>query len=41
VKGFKTAIIDDSLAIAGKLSWEQVVEPIEGFCCTSPEKTDT
>ena len=30
-KGFKTAIIDDNLAIAGKLTWQHVVEPIEGF----------
>jgi len=30
-KGFKTAIIDDNLAIAGKLTWQDVVEPIEGF----------
>ena len=30
-KGCKTAIIDDNLAIAGKLTWQHVVEPIEGF----------
>ena len=30
-KGFKTTVIDDNLAIAGELTWEQVVEPIEGF----------
>ena len=29
-KGFKTAIIDHNLAIAGELTW-QVVEPIEAF----------
>src|SRR5438874_301445 len=26
-KGFKTAIIDDNLAIAGELTWHEVVEP--------------
>src|ERR1700738_642753 len=30
-KGFKTAIIDDNLAIAGELTWTEVFEPIEGF----------
>jgi hypothetical protein len=30
-KGFKTAIIDYNLAIAGELTWQQVFEPIEGF----------
>ena len=30
-KGFKTAMIDDNLAIAGDLTWQEVVEPIEGF----------
>jgi murein L,D-transpeptidase YcbB/YkuD len=30
-KGFKTAIIDDNLAIAGELTWQEVVEPIEAF----------
>jgi hypothetical protein len=30
-KGFKTTIIDDNLAIAGKLIWQDIVEPIEGF----------
>ena len=30
-KGFKTAMIDDNLAIAGELTWQEVVEPIEGF----------
>ena len=30
-KGFKTATIDDNLAIAGELTWQEVVEPIEGF----------
>jgi hypothetical protein len=30
-KGFKTAIIHDNLALAGELTWEQVVEPVEGF----------
>lgn len=30
-KGFKTAMIDDSLAIPGELTWQEVVEPIEGF----------
>jgi hypothetical protein len=30
-KGFKTTIIDDNLAIAGELTWQEVVEPIEGF----------
>ncbi|MBV9106071.1 MAG: hypothetical protein JO313_08620, partial [Verrucomicrobia bacterium] len=29
-KGFKTATIDDNLAIAGEL-WQEVIEPIEGF----------
>ena len=26
-KGFKTAIIDDNLVIAGKLTWTEVFEP--------------
>lgn len=30
-KGFDTAMIDDSLAIAGELTWQDVIEPIEGF----------
>ena len=30
-KGFKTAIIDDNLVIAGKLTWTEVFEPIESF----------
>ena len=30
-KGFKTAMIDDNLAIAGELTWQKVVEPIEAF----------
>jgi len=30
-KGFKTAMIDDNLAIAGELTWQEIVEPIEGF----------
>jgi hypothetical protein len=30
-KGFKTAIIDDNLFIAGKLTWTEVFEPIDGF----------
>ena len=30
-KGFKTAIIGDHLAIAGELTWQQVVEPLEAF----------
>ena len=30
-KGFKTAMIDDNLVIAGKLSWMEVFEPIQGF----------
>ena len=30
-KGFKTAIIDDNLVIAGKLTWTEVFEPIDGF----------
>ena len=30
-KGFKTAMIDDDLAIEGELTWKEVVEPIEGF----------
>ena len=30
-KGFKTATIDDNLAIAGELTWQEVVEPIEAF----------
>ena len=29
-KGFKTAV-DDNLAIAGELTWQEVVEPIDGF----------
>jgi hypothetical protein len=30
-KGFKTAMIDENLVIAGKLTWTEVFEPIEGF----------
>ena len=30
-QGFKTAIIGDNLAIAGELTWQEVVEPIEAF----------
>ena len=30
-KGFKTEIIDDNLVIAGKLTWTEVFEPIDGF----------
>src|ERR1700687_3517180 len=30
-KGFKTAMIDDNLAIAGELTWQEVFEPIDGF----------
>jgi nicotinic acid phosphoribosyltransferase len=30
-KGFKTAIIDDNLAIAGELTWQEIVEPVEAF----------
>jgi nicotinic acid phosphoribosyltransferase len=30
-KGFKTAMIEDNLVIAGKLTWTEVFEPIEGF----------
>jgi hypothetical protein len=30
-KGFKTAIIDDNLVIAGKLTWTEVFEPIRGI----------
>ena len=30
-KGFKTAMIDDNLVIAGKQTWTQVFEPIEEF----------
>jgi hypothetical protein len=30
-KGFKTAMIDGNLVIAGKLTWTEVFEPIEGF----------
>ena len=30
-KGFKTAMIDDNLAIAGELTWKEVFEPIESF----------
>ena len=30
-KGFKTAMIDGNLAIAGELTWQKVVEPIEAF----------
>ena len=26
-KGFKTAIIDDNLAIAGELTWKEVLKP--------------
>jgi hypothetical protein len=30
-KGFKTAIIDDNLAIADELTWQEIVEPVEAF----------
>jgi hypothetical protein len=30
-KGFNTAMIGDNLAIAGELTWQKVIEPIEGF----------
>jgi hypothetical protein len=30
-KGFNTAMIGDNLAIAGELTWQEVIEPIEGF----------
>ena len=30
-KGFKTARIDNKLAIAGELTWQEVIESIEGF----------
>ena len=30
-KGFKTAMIDDNLVIAGKLTWTEIFEPIQGF----------
>ena len=30
-KGFKTVMIDDNLVVAGKLTWTEVFEPIEGF----------
>ena len=30
-KSFKTAMIDDNLAIAGELTWQEVIVPIEGF----------
>jgi nicotinic acid phosphoribosyltransferase len=30
-KGFKTAMIDDNLAIAGELTWQEIVEHIELF----------
>ena len=30
-KGFKNAIIDDNLVIAGELTWQEVVEAIEAF----------
>jgi hypothetical protein len=30
-KGFKTAMIDDNLAIPGELTWKEVFEPIAGF----------
>ena len=30
-KGFKTAIIDDNLAIAGELTWQEIVEPVEAL----------
>ena len=30
-KGFKTATIDNNLAIAGELTWQEVVEPLEAF----------
>ena len=30
-KGFKIAMIDDNLVIAGKLTWTEVFEPIQGF----------
>jgi hypothetical protein len=29
-KGFKTAMIDDNLAIAGEVTWQEIVEPYEG-----------
>jgi hypothetical protein len=30
-KGFKTAMIDNNLVIAGELTWKEVFEPIERF----------
>jgi hypothetical protein len=30
-KGFKTAMIDDNLVIAGKHTWTEIFEPIQGF----------
>jgi hypothetical protein len=30
-KGFNTAMIDDNLVIAGKLTWTEIFEPIQGF----------
>jgi hypothetical protein len=30
-KGFKTAMIDENLAIAGELTWQEVVEPSRLF----------
>ena len=30
-KGVKTAMIDDNLVIAGKLTWTEIFEPIQGF----------
>ena len=30
-KGFKTAIIDHNLAIAGELTWQEIVEPVEAL----------
>jgi hypothetical protein len=30
-KRFKTAIIDDNLAVAGELTWQEIVEPVEAF----------
>ena len=30
-KGFETAMIDNKLAIAGELTWQEVVESVEGF----------
>jgi hypothetical protein len=30
-KGFKTAMVDNNLAIEGELTWQEIVERIEGF----------